>query len=61
MAKANDYTPRAAKAYQKRWRHEYDANLDDSGWWKWLLGFDTGFRAGMAYARKRAANNGSPP
>lgn len=59
MAKANDYTPRAVKAYRKRWRSEYDGDSDASGWWKWLLGFDTGFRAGMAYARKRASGKAS--
>jgi hypothetical protein len=54
MKKANSFTPRALAAYKKRWRHEYEADFDDSGWWKWLLGYGTGYRAGLAAARNKA-------
>ena len=41
------WTRRAVEAYQKRWKTEYVSELDDGCWWKWLLGYDSGYRAGL--------------
>lgn len=54
MRKNEGFSRRALDAYKKRWRHEYEPNFDDSGWWKWLLGYGTGYRAGLAAARNKA-------
>jgi hypothetical protein len=56
---ASDEPSRLAKdSYLANYGREYDSDLDDTHWWKWLLGFDAGYRLGKLDERRRLKAGG---
>lgn len=43
---------RSKAAYRRRYGNDYDEMSDDTGWWKWLLGWEAGYEAGLRSARR---------
>lgn len=49
--KAPQYSKRSLAAYKRYWKIEFVEELDES-WWKWLWGYDSGYKAGLRAARR---------